>query len=50
MGHYDESRESARRIENAAQRMITISKELHLTIAELEQAVAFAKAQAHITD
>ena len=47
---YDEAMESEERIKNAADRIVDIAKELHLTIYELENAIERVKYKAHITD
>ena len=47
---YDEAVESEERIKNAADRIVDIAKELHLTIYELENAIERVKYKAHITD
>ena len=47
---YDKAMESEKRIKNAADRIVDIAKELHLTIYELENAIGRVRYKAHITD
>ena len=46
--HFDKMMESNARAEDAADRMITIAEELHLTIEEFEVAVDKVKIKAHV--
>lgn len=48
--HFEEFLESEKKTEDAADCIIDIAKELHLTIDELDAAVDKVKQKAHITD
>ncbi len=48
--HFEKFLESEKKTEDAADRIIVIAKELHLTIDELSAAVDKVKQKAHITD